>query len=231
MVSLLIFCILDDTKEESRNDDLDIVPSGKVSERTSAFESKPETTSSSKLSPGPVLKRSESNLTSDMQKKYQVREKFKCLFLNIFTFLFFQQQVARNQSLRREKSDVVVVSIQDGKISDARNSFFQSMMTNTQTTTTSSKRLGTSILPTGLENSSKPEVHKTSSKKGKDLFKRCAEKQEESCFESTTTTTFSSQESYSSPTSPQLSLPGVDFEEIEDEFEKLHREMMTETDL
>merc|ERR1712107_543181 len=65
--------------------------------------------SEQKLSP--VLRRSESNLTSDMQKKYQ-------------------QQVARNQSLRREKSDVVVVSVQDGKISDARNSFFQSMMTN-----------------------------------------------------------------------------------------------------
>ena len=32
-----MFCILDETKEESRNDDLDIVPSGKVSERTSAF--------------------------------------------------------------------------------------------------------------------------------------------------------------------------------------------------
>ena len=75
MVNVCSFnlCILDETKEEGKNDDLDIVPSGKVSERTSAFESKPETTSSSKLSPGPVLKRSESNLTSDMQKKYQVR--------------------------------------------------------------------------------------------------------------------------------------------------------------
>ena len=75
-------CILDDFKEEERNDDLDIVPTGKVSERTSAFESKPETTSSSKLSPGPVLKRSESNLTSDMQKKYQVR------IISIFNFLY-----------------------------------------------------------------------------------------------------------------------------------------------
>ena len=79
-------CILDDTKEESRNDDLDIVPSGKVSERTSAFESKPETTSSSKLSPGPVLKRSESNLTSDMQKKYQVRTMLKYVVYFIFPF-------------------------------------------------------------------------------------------------------------------------------------------------
>ena len=75
-------CILDDFKEEERNDDLDIVPTGKVSARTSAFESKPETTSSSKLSPGPVLKRSESNLTSDMQKKYQVR------IISIFNFLY-----------------------------------------------------------------------------------------------------------------------------------------------
>ena len=146
--------------------------------------------------------------------------------------IFCQQQVARNQSLRREKSDVVVVSVQDGKISDARNSFFQSMMTNTSSSSSSS-RLGTSILPTGLDSSSKPEVHKTSSRKGKDLFKRCAEKHEES-FESletitTTTTTFTSQESTVSSSSSQM-LPGVDFEEIEDEFEKLHREMMKETE-
>ena len=76
-------CILDDFKEEERNDDLDIVPTGNVSERTSAFESKPETTSSSKLSPGPVLKRSESNLTSDMQKKYQVRIIYNFNFMYI----------------------------------------------------------------------------------------------------------------------------------------------------
>merc|ERR1712107_29728 len=199
----------DEEKDVDREDDTHVVPSGKVSERTNAFESKPGK-SEQKLSP--VLRRSESNLTSDMQKKYQ-------------------QQVARNQSLRREKSDVVVVSVQDGKISDARNSFFQSMMTNTSSS--SSSRLGTSILPTGLDSSSKPEVHKTSSRKGKDLFKRCAEKQEES-FESletitTTTTTSTSQESTVSSSSSQM-LPGVDFEEIEDEFEKLHREMMKETD-
>merc|ERR1712107_370714 len=187
----------DEEKDVDREDGTHVVPSGKVSERTNAFESKPGK-SEQKLSP--VLRRSESNLTSDMQKKYQ-------------------QQVARNQSLRREKCDVVVVPVQDGKISDARNSFFQSMMTNTSSS--SSSRLGTSILPTGLDSSSKPEVHKTSSRKGKDLFKRCAEKQEES-FESleTITTTTTSQESTVSSSSSQM-LPGVDFEEIEDEFEKL----------
>ena len=156
----------------------------------------------------------------------------KCFCQILILLIFCQQQVARNQSLRREKSDVVVVSVQDGKISDARNSFFQSMMTNTSSSSSSS-RLGTSILPTGLDSSSKPEVHKTSSRKGKDLFKRCAEKQEKS-FESletitTTTTTFTSQESTVSSSSSQM-LPGVDFEEIEDEFEKLHREMMKETE-
>ena len=71
------------------------------------------------------------------------------LLPSIFTFLFFQQQVARNQSLRREKSDVVVVSVQDGKITDAKNSFMQSMMTSSSSS--SSSRLGTSILPTGLD--------------------------------------------------------------------------------
>ena len=57
--------------DEERSDDTDIVPVGKVSERTNAFENKPSE-SSEKLSQGPVLKRSESNLNADMQKKYQV---------------------------------------------------------------------------------------------------------------------------------------------------------------
>ena len=58
-------------KDEERKDDMDVVPAGKVSERMNAFEGnsdKPEP----KLSQGPTMKRSESNLTSDMQKKYQV---------------------------------------------------------------------------------------------------------------------------------------------------------------
>ena len=137
--------------------------------------------------------------------------------MNIFTFLFFQQQVARNQSLRREKSDVVVVSVQDGKITDAKNSFMQSMMTSSSSS--SSSRLGTSILPTGLDgqvrlsqeqSSSSTVVHKTSSKKGKDLFRKCAERQEQQNIESSTeiSSTFTTQESVSSL------IPGVDFEVI-----------------
>ena len=58
-------------KDEERNDDTEIVPTGKVSERMNAFEGKPDKPEP-KLSQGPTLKRSESNLTSDMQKKYQV---------------------------------------------------------------------------------------------------------------------------------------------------------------
>ena len=53
----------------------------------------------------------------------------------------------------------------------------------------------------------------TSSKKGKALFQKCAERQEE-------------YETKSSEGSKML--PGVDLEEIEDEFERLHREMMGE---
>ena len=138
------------------------------------------------------------------------------LLLSIFTFLFFQQQVARNQSLRREKSDVVVVSVQDGKITDAKNSFMQSMMTSSSSS--SSSRLGTSILPTGLDgqvrmsqeqSSSSSVVHKTSSKKGKDLFKKCAERQEQNIESSIEmSSTFTTQESVSSL------IPGVDFEVI-----------------
>ena len=139
------------------------------------------------------------------------------LFPSILTFLFFQQQVARNQSLRREKSDVVVVSVQDGKITDAKNSFMQSMMTSSSSS--SSSRLGTSILPTGLDgqvrlsqeqSSSSTVVHKTSSKKGKDLFRKCAERQEQQNMESSIemSSTFTTQESGSSL------IPGVDFEVI-----------------
>ena len=68
----ITFISIDDEKEDLKNDDTNIVPTGKVSERTNAFESKPEPTGELKTSPGPVLKRSESNLTADMQKKYQV---------------------------------------------------------------------------------------------------------------------------------------------------------------
>lgn len=115
--------------------------------------------------------------------------------------------------MRREKSDVVVVSVQDGKITDAKNSFMQSMMTSSSSS--SSSRLGTSILPTGLEgqvlmsqeHSSSSVVHKTSSKKGKDLFRKCAERQEQN-IESSMSSTFTTQESVSSL------IPGVDFEVV-----------------
>ena len=108
-----------------------------------------------------------------------------------------------------------MVVVHNGKISDARNNFFQSMMTNTQSGSSSSSRLGTSILPTGLDASSaETVVHKTSSRKGKDLFKRCAERQqqnEETSIEvSTSSSVFTSQESTISSSSSLL--PGVDFE-------------------
>ena len=108
-----------------------------------------------------------------------------------------------------------MVVVHNGKITDARNNFFQSMMTNTQSGSSSSSRLGTSILPTGLDASNaETVVHKTSSRKGKDLFKRCAERQqqnEETSIEvSTSSSVFTSQESTISSSSSLL--PGVDFE-------------------
>ena len=60
------------------------------------------------------------------------------------------------------------------------------------------------------------EVRTTSSKKGKALFQRCAEKQEE-------------EEAKNMVETSQV-LPGVDLEEIEDEFERLHKEMMGDSD-
>merc|ERR1711974_117023 len=97
-------------------------------------------------------------------------------------------------------------------------------MTNNAASGSSSARLGTSILPTGVssvsvnkhEEISSQVVHTTSSKKGKDLFKRMAEKRQEeeiSTTEMSSSTNLSSQES-STISSPLL--PGVDFEEIED---------------
>ena len=70
-----------------------------------------------------------------------------------------------------------------------------------------------------LESSSESksaEVRTTSSKKGKALFQRCAERQDE--------------EEITSMVNTSQVLPGVDLEEIEDEFEKLHREMMGDSD-
>ena len=132
-----------------------------------------------------------------------------------------QEQVARNQSLRKEKNDVVVV-VKEGKITDARNSFFQSMMTNKQSSSSSSSRLGTSIIPAGIQESSQTEtkeaiqtVHTTSSRKGKDLFRRQAEKQAQ---EETESTTFTSQNSttssstFSSESSSSSTVLQVDFE-------------------
>ena len=105
--------------ESCEGEDTTVVPAGKVSRLSTELDS-----------PTRSLRRSESNLTADMQKKYQ-------------------SQVAKNGSLRREKSDVVVVVTSTGKVSEARNSFFQSMMTNQTGSGSSSARLGTSILPTG----------------------------------------------------------------------------------
>ena len=76
----MIFFYEDEEKDVDREDDTHVVPSGKVSERTYAFESKPGK-SEQKLSP--VLRRSESNLTSDMQKKYQVKGLFTIRILQI----------------------------------------------------------------------------------------------------------------------------------------------------
>ena len=111
--------------ESSEGQDTAVVPPGKVSQLSTELESPTRSQPAS-------LRRSESNLTADMQKKYQ-------------------SQVSKNESLRREKSDVVVVVTSTGKVSDARSSFFQSMMTNTSSSSSSSSsaRLGTSILPAG----------------------------------------------------------------------------------
>ena len=62
-----------------------------------------------------------------------------------------------------------------------------------------------------MESQQQQVVTKTSSKKGKDLFKRCAERQaNEESSEVSTTSIFTSQSSETSTSSSLL--PGVDFE-------------------
>jgi len=202
-----------DNQENKKDIDTDIVPSVKVSERANAFlPSKKEEPSRTKA-PCPTVKRSESSLAADMQKKYQEQMQSGSL--------------KRNKSQRSlDKKENTPVVVESGKIKDARNSFFQSMMSCSSSQSSSAQRLGTSIMPAGscenwkvIESSSESkstEVRTTSSKKGKALFQRCAEKQEE-------------EEAKNMVETSQV-LPGVDLEEIEDEFERLHKEMMGDSD-
>jgi len=199
-------------QENKKDIDTDIVPTGKVSERANALTSKKAEPAPAKAQ-CPTVKRSESTLAADMQKKYQEQMQSGSL--------------KRNKSQRIvEKKENTQVVVESGKMKDARNSFFQSMMTCSSSQGSSAQRLGTSIMPAGsaenwkvLESSSESnssEVRTTSSKKGKALFQKCAERQEE--------------DEVKGMVDSSNVLPGVDLEEIEDEFERLHREMMGDSD-
>eukprot|EP00092_Neocalanus_flemingeri_P008532 GFUD01009191.1.p1 GENE.GFUD01009191.1~~GFUD01009191.1.p1 ORF type:complete len:962 (+),score=281.01 GFUD01009191.1:210-3095(+) len=214
-----------DDQVNKKDIDTDIVPAGNVSERANAFLTSTKTEASPAKAPCPKVKRSESSAAADMQKKYQDQ--------------------MQSGSLKRNKSQKIIdktekpqVVVESGKIKEARNSFFQSMMTCSSGQSSSAQRLGTSIMPAGASNdwkiqeassestsnevrttssvSTSNEARTTSSKKGKALFQRCAERQEE--------------EEITSMVDTKQLLPGVDLEEIEDEFERLHREMMGDSD-
>jgi len=202
-----------DNQENKKDMDADIVPSVKVSERANAFLTSKKEEPTPTKAPCPTVKRSESSLAADMQKKYQEQMQSGSL--------------KRNKSQRSlDKKENTPVVVESGKIKDARNSFFQSMMSCSSSQSSSAQRLGTSIMPAGscenwkiIESSSESkssEVRTTSSKKGKALFQRCAEKQEE--------------EDAKNMVDTSQVLPGVDLEEIEDEFERLHKEMMGDSD-
>eukprot|EP00090_Calanus_glacialis_P014724 TRINITY_DN2357_c0_g1_i5.p1 TRINITY_DN2357_c0_g1~~TRINITY_DN2357_c0_g1_i5.p1 ORF type:complete len:935 (-),score=258.78 TRINITY_DN2357_c0_g1_i5:146-2821(-) len=202
-----------DNQENKKDIDTDIVPTGKVSERANAFLPSNKSEPTPAKTQCPTVKRSESTLAADMQKKYQEQMQSGSL--------------KRNKSQKSvDKKENKQVVVESGKMQDARNSFFQSMMTCSSSQSSSAQRLGTSIMPAGscenwkvLESSSESkssEVQTTSSKKGKALFQRCAEQQEE--------------EEVKSLVDTSQVLPGVDLEEIEDEFERLHREMMGDSD-
>jgi len=199
---LILSSSVNDIQDNNKREiDTDVVPSGKVSERASAFLSNQKTEAVPVKAQATTLKRSESSLAADMQKKYQEQMQSGSL--------------KRRESQRLSEIESIQI-VSSGGMKEARNSFFQSMMSNSSSSS-SAHRLGTSIMPTGSIEESSPvktlEMKTTSSKKGKALFQKCAERQEE-------------YETKSSEGSKIL--PGVDLEEIEDEFERLHREMMGE---
>jgi len=208
---------------------------------------------------GPIIRRSESSAAADMQKKYQEQmasrglkrnkterniEKAPSLVVKrenkvekmVSEKNVTEKKVVEKKSIespkrhfdteeeekvehRQETAAMLAeATVEAGKFKEARSNFFQSMMNNSGQNT-SAQRLGTSIMPTGtseewkLESSSSGKTT-TSSSRGRSLFQRQADKVEEM---------------ESEQAMQKQILPGVDLEEIEDEFERLHREMMKDT--
>ena len=126
-----------DDQEIKKDIDTDIVPTGKVSERANDFLTSTKKEPYPEKAPCPKVKRSESSLAADMQKKYQEQMQSGSLKRN------------KSQKILDKKENTQVV-VESGKLKEARNSFFQSMMTCSSSQSSSAQRLGTSIMPAGM---------------------------------------------------------------------------------
>ncbi|XP_023338016.1 uncharacterized protein LOC111708767 isoform X2 [Eurytemora carolleeae] len=219
------FRLSSDISEIEKDTDTNIVPSGMVAKSASAFiQTGFDEKSPSKLSRNNTITRKSKSGDCELQKKYMEQtagklQEFKDKTASeasedlnkiqegsvrgVSSRLLYEDQAKPAEKIEvsaREKRDE---ELQNIKVGDAREKFFSSMISSSETKSSSAHRLGTSLLPTvpgaGIG---------VGFNKGKALFQRCQEKVEEKKKEEL--------------------IPGVDFQEIEDEFERLHREMMGE---
>ena len=212
-------------EQESRREVAE-VPAGKVSEQATAFQSRPERDARPEPSARSVVRRSESTLEAEMRSKYQQQTAGSSLSLK-------RSQTSATHHIKEEYTDcvrsstVLVARGPDGSAvvaraepaqvreeseprSAARETFFSSMMT---ANSSSSGILAVAGEPDLTVAELRAVPRTTNSKRGKELFRRAAEAQEERQEEARP---------------QQLVIP--DLEEIEDEFERLHREMMGDSD-
>jgi len=249
------FQLSSETENQEREQDTHIVPQGKVSKSASAFiHTKANSSSSSSesgLTRSNTTRRSKSGdaETAEMQRKYQQQlqsaekkrvertasmsqktstptlQRSSTISSSTSTSTSMSNSTATSLKTSMSMQADKVLSEEKGetreeereevrgvKLEDARATFFKSMMT-TKSQTSSAQRLGTSILPPG--GGSCP-----GSSRGKALFQRKREEEEER--------EEVSEISEVSEVSKSEVISGVDFEDLEDEFERLHREMIGE---
>jgi len=230
--------------ESEKCDDTHIVPTGKVSKSASAFLT--TNTSSADLSPKNKTKKSRSgnvDAAAEMQRKYEeqlaasqkAKDKKSQSFrmksrddtvikkdrsainkslkraetfvaqstrTSVFSNSYQEEEATHNKIERRESVEEREEETSRVSVQEAKQKFFQSLQQSNTEKTSKVQKMGTSILPA------------VGQSRGKALFNKCAESNDDTDITET-------------KEQPKL-IPGVDFEEIEDEFDRLHREMMGE---
>jgi len=202
--------------------DTHIVPSGKVSSSASAFitSNNSESRSSNLVRNNTTNRKTrscDSDQAAELQRKYEEQTMGKLQKRSPPSDKRTTEMTDMKNSFpakQRTSCELKPVPSQQetpaNTIAEAKAKFFSSMMCNSSSTQshTSAHRLGTSILPA-------VETHGMN--KGKALFNKCAaaDRQQQDAHKLG--------ESHVQPVPP---IQGVDFEQIEDEFERLHREMI-----